>query len=218
MYFWVMCITCPFKLITGQQGGNNLNSVVITKSLISIFFQFGVNLTLTAYVCHRAPANLRCPLHYRSCEQFQLNSFQADWLGFIRSKIWIHRNRSDSLGMFAEEPAKPDFAHSLTVLPAGGEKLLLSNFGWQWEGPYCVMESRWGEVRIKKRVRICASSKSAAPDLERWVTSWFAEIMKIEAIVESKLTPGCVCCQVVGSSDFEPGLPRSTWVRGKEMH
>ena len=32
--------------------------------------------------------------------------------------------------MFAEEPAKSDLAHSLTVLPAGGEKLLLSELGW----------------------------------------------------------------------------------------
>ena len=32
--------------------------------------------------------------------------------------------------MFAEEPAKSDLAHSLTVLPAGGEKLLLSDFEW----------------------------------------------------------------------------------------
>ena len=31
--------------------------------------------------------------------------------------------------MFAEEPAKSDLAHSLTVLPAGGEKLLLSDYG-----------------------------------------------------------------------------------------
>ena len=31
MYFWVIRITCPFKIITGQQGGKNLCSVVITK-------------------------------------------------------------------------------------------------------------------------------------------------------------------------------------------
>ena len=38
MYFWVIRITCPFKIITGQQGGKNLCSVVITKKLISIIF------------------------------------------------------------------------------------------------------------------------------------------------------------------------------------
>ena len=40
--------------------------------------------------------------------------------------------------MFAEEPAKSDLAHSLTVLPAGGEKLLLSDYGWYYGKDHIV--------------------------------------------------------------------------------
>ena len=99
-------------------------------------------------------------VYYRSLWTASFDFMWGRLVGFDSVKIcqlegiWIHLDRSDSLGMFAEEPAKSDLAHSLTVLPAGGEKLLLSDFGWQWEGPYCVMESRWGEDK-KESENLC---------------------------------------------------------------
>ena len=128
MYFWVIRITCPFKIITGQQGGKNLCSVVITKKFDKhyIFTLASISHWQPTFVAEHQQI---CVVHNIKghCEQFQLNLCQADWFGFIRPKIWIHLNRSDSLGMFAEEPAKSDLAHSLTVLPAGGEKWVLSH-------------------------------------------------------------------------------------------
>ena len=217
MYFWVTCITCPFKLITGQQGGENLCSMVITKSLISIIFSLWHKFQIDIIRLSQSTSKYALSITF----EVTVNSF--NWI-HVRPTGWVlFGQKSESIWI--------DQIH-LGCLPRNLPSLILPTL-WL----YCLPEERnycsastdgngkdhivwWkvGEVRIKKRVRICASSKSAAPDLERWVTSWFEEIVKIEAIVESKLTPGCVCCQVVGSSDFEPGLPRSTWVRGGEMH
>ena len=162
---------------------------------------------------------MRCPLHYRSLWTVSIEFMSGRLVGFYSVK---NLNPSESI-RFTWDVCRGTcqvWSCPLSDCTACRRRGIIAQRLWMilCEGPYCVMESMWGEVRIKKRVRICASSKSAAPDLERWVTSWFAEIVRIEAIVESKLTPGCVCCQVVGSSDFEPGLPRSTWVRGGEMH
>ena len=122
MYFWVIRITCPFKIITGQQGGKNLCSVVITKKFDKhyIFTLASISHWQPTFVAEHQQI---CVVHYIIGP---VNSF--NWIHFRPTGWVLFGQKSESIGI--------DQIH-LGCLPRNLPSLILPTL-WL----YCLPEER----------------------------------------------------------------------------